>query len=232
MATDEEIEQQRLEDEKVAREKVEAAVKKTEEEAAAKKAAEEAEAKKSQVKPSLSEEQIQKLEKDTGFTRQQLITLNLMQQQVKPAAGAPAKMVEDYAYNSVMTELKSSGIKSSVDLEIKVKEELKKLPEANRQDSDVIKNLFFMEAGKRALGLGEKSKPPAGSSGRILSGVNLNSNPPNDNESKETDISSLSEHEQGLFKKYKFKDMGEWKKYQRRELDTSYEENWQPQFGK
>jgi len=228
MPTEEELEQKKLEEEAAA---AEAEKKRIEEEAAAagakKKEPEEDEKKK--AAPSLSEAQIQKLEKDTGFTRQQLITLNLMQQGQKKDS-TPAELVEDYAFTAAMKDLKSSGVKNTDDLEHFVREELKNIPEAERKNKDVVKNIFFSVAGKRALGVAAKPAPASG--GRIITGVDAGGGDGAKTKQKELDISSLDEHEQVVFNRYKFKTMEEWNKYKSRDLDTSYEENWQPDFGR
>lgn len=179
------------------------------------------------IKQGMSEDEIVALEKQTGFKREQLNTVAVLVQQAS-SAGPMSRVVEKETFNAAKSAILSQGVKEiTPELEKKVEEHLSKLTPAERQNPKLVENVIWIERGRLA------SAAPAAartSTTRVMTGADdgAAASP----EGNDAEFAKLSEEEKQYFALGKFKDMKEYKTYQKREIDTGYEKNWKPTFNR
>lgn len=173
----------------------------------------------------MTEEQVKALENQTGFNRQQLVTMGVMNQQSLHSNPQIAEILADRAMEKGRSVLVTAGISDAAKYEAGVRAKLEKLTPQDRANPQLIENLFWIERGKE-IG---KTQPPASVTRVMGTGADTSvSHDAGTGGSK--DLSSLSELEIYVADRAGIKTMEEWNRYKEKGINTDYERNWKPGF--
>lgn len=174
----------------------------------------------------MTEDQIKALENQTGFNRQQLVTMGVMNQQSLTSNPQIAEILQDRAMEKGRSALINSGIQDAARFEAGVKAKLEKLSPQDRVNPVLIENLFWIERGKDAA----KADPTKIQTKVMRTGTDTSAAGGGD-ETQTKDLSSLTELEQYVAQRSNITTLEEWEKYKGRGINTDYERNWKPILG-
>lgn len=177
------------------------------------------------VQPKLTEEQWQALEKQTKLSREQLVTISIMQQN-QLAVSPMAKLLE----KEIVANVKNGLPKEFHGLESEVLKEIEAMPVQDRQNAEKVKERFFVVQG-RLMAQGKKPPAPGPGTTRVITGVQDGASGSDDNPAGGSDTTGMTADEKEVAARYGFKNKADMEKTgKNKELNLKDEQNFVPKW--